>query len=297
MMSAGPPAVLNPPGAAHLPAFSFPEDAARGLARAVDYGAWREQPEGSVPVFEDVHRDEAAARVAEALDRGGGWLSPEDIATLLDCFGVRRVEEAMASTPAQAGRAAEEMRGPVALKAVVPGLTHKTEAGSVRLGLRGRRQVARAAREMASRLEAAGLHPAGFVVQRMLAGGVEMLVGMVHDPVFGPVVACGAGGTAAELLQDVAVRITPITDRNADEMVRSLATFPLLDGYRGAPKADVSALEELVLRVGALVEEHPEIAEMDLNPVMVLERGAVVVDARIRLESVPPPPPISARRV
>jgi acyl-CoA synthetase (NDP forming) len=93
------------------------------------------------------------------------------------------------------------------------------------------------------------------------------------------------------------VRITPITERNADEMVRSLATFPLLDGYRGALRADVSALEELVLRVGALVEEHPEIAEMDLNPVMVLERGAVVVDARIRLESGPPPPPISARRV
>jgi acetyl coenzyme A synthetase (ADP forming)-like protein len=147
MMSAGPPAVLNAPGAAHLPAFSFPEDAARGLARAVDYGAWREQPEGSVPVFDDIRRDEAAALVAEALDRRGGWLSPEDIAALLDCYGVRRVEEAKASSPAQAGRAAEEMRGPVALKAVVPGLTHKTEAGSVRLGLRGRRQVARAAGE------------------------------------------------------------------------------------------------------------------------------------------------------
>jgi acyl-CoA synthetase (NDP forming) len=130
----------------------------------------------------------------------------------------------------------------------------------------------------------------------MISGGLEMLVGVVHDPIFGPVVACGAGGTAAELLKDVAVRITPITDRNAAEMIRSLGTFPLLDGYRGAPKADVAALEDLVLRVGAMVEEHPEIAEMDLNPVMVLEQGAVVVDARIRLEAAQPQPPISARR-
>jgi acyl-CoA synthetase (NDP forming) len=148
---------------------------------------------------------------------------------------------------------------------------------------------------MAAALAEAGHHPTGFLVQRMVTGGVEMLVGVVHDPVFGPVIACGAGGTTAELLKDVAVRITPLTDLDVREMVRSLPTFPLLDGYRGAPTADVAALEDLVLRVGAMVEAHPEIAEMDLNPVMVLERGAVVVDARIRLEAVPPKRPLSAR--
>ena len=101
-----------------------------------------------------------------------------------------------------------------------------------------------------------------------------MLVGVVHDPLFGPVVACGAGGVQAELLKDVAVRITPLTDRDAREMIRSLQTFPLLDGFRGAPKADVGALEDVVLRVGALVENHPEIAEMDCNPVIVSRDGA-----------------------
>ena len=130
----------------------------------------------------------------------------------------------------------------------------------------------------------------------MVPPGVELFVGVVHDPVFGPVVACGAGGTAVELLHDVAVRITPITDLEAGEMLRSLATFPLLEGYRGSVPADVPAVEELLLRVSALVEAHPEIAEMDLNPVMAGPDGAVVVDARIRVETAAPAAPISARR-
>jgi acyl-CoA synthetase (NDP forming) len=106
----------------------------------------------------------------------------------------------------------------------------------------------------------------------------------VHDRLFGPVVACAIGGTQTELLKDVSVRITPLTDVDAAQMVRSLATYPLLDGYRGAPPLDVAALEDVLLRVGALVEAHPEIAEMDLNPVIVLPRGAVIVDARIRVD-------------
>jgi acyl-CoA synthetase (NDP forming) len=110
------------------------------------------------------------------------------------------------------------------------------------------------------------------------------------------VIACGTGGTAVELLKDVAVRITPLTDRDATEMVRSLATFPLLDSYRGAPRVDVAALEELLLRVSAMVEGHPEIAELDCNPVKVLADGVVVVDARVRVEAASPPLPLAARR-
>jgi acyl-CoA synthetase (NDP forming) len=115
------------------------------------------------------------------------------------------------------------------------------------------------------------------------------LVGVVHDPSFGPVIACGAGGTTAELLEDVAVRITPRPTWTPAEMVRSLATFPLLDGYRGARKADVAALEDLLLRVDAMVEAYPEIAQLDCNPVKVLPEGAVVVDARVRVDAVSPP--------
>jgi acyl-CoA synthetase (NDP forming) len=121
--------------------------------------------------------------------------------------------------------------------------------------------------------------------------GVEMLVGVVQNPLFGPVIACGAGGATAELIRDVSVRVSPITDRDATEMITSLATFPLLDGFRGAPKADVEALEEVLLRTGALVEAHPEIAELDLNPVMVGPSGASVVDARFRAEAARPSAP------
>jgi acyl-CoA synthetase (NDP forming) len=129
----------------------------------------------------------------------------------------------------------------------------------------------------------------------MVPGGVEMLVGVTHDRLFGPVVACGAGGTAVELMRDVSVRIAPLTDLDASEMLRSLVSFPLLDGFRGAPKMDVAALEEMLLRVSALAEAHPEIMDMDCNPVMALPKGTVVVDARVRVEQPPPPKPLGAR--
>ncbi len=128
-------------------------------------------------------------------------------------------------------------------------------------------------------------------MQRMLEGGVEMLVGVVSDPLFGPVVACGAGGTTAELLKDVAVRVTPLTEHDAADMVRSLSSFPLLEGYRGAPKADIAALEDLILRMSALVENHPEVLELECNPVMVMPDRALAADARVRVEVAAPRKP------
>ena len=117
-----------------------------------------------------------------------------------------------------------------------------------------------------------------------------MLAGIASDPLLGPLVACGAGGTAVEVLGDVAVRLAPLTDRDAQQMLRSLSTFPLLDGFRGAPPADVAAFEELLLRLGALAEAHPEVAELDCNPVVVAPHGATVLDARVRVEPVRPAP-------
>ena len=235
--------------------------------------------------------DAAAALIAEALARGGGWLQPDEVAALLDCYGVPLAAWRIADSPAAAGAAAGELGVAVALKAIAPGLVHKTEAGAVRLGLGHDGEVASAAEEMGAALRANGLEPEGFLVQSMVEGGVEMLVGVVGDPLFGPVIACGAGGTTAELTRDVAVRLSPLTGRDAAEMLRELATFPLLDGFRGAPKADVAALEEMLLRIGALVDAHPAIAEIDLNPVKVSAQGATVVDARVRVEVTKPPAP------
>ena len=144
--------------------------------------------------------------------------------------------------------------------------------------------------------EATGTQPTGYVVQRMVPAGVEMLVGVVSDPQFGPTVACGAGGTLVELLKDVSVRLSPLTRRDAASMLRELRSFPLLEGYRGAPRCDVDALEDVLLRIGALAEDHAQIAELDCNPVVVGPSGAVVVDARVRVAPAPPRRPLGARR-
>ena len=150
---------------------------------------------------------------------------------------------------------------------------------------------------MAASVEAAtGQQPTGFLVQRMAPAGVEMLVGVVHDPQFGPTIACGAGGALVEVMNDVSVRLSPLAQSDAASMLRDLRSFRLLEGYRGSLPCDIAALEDVLLRVSALAENHPEIAEMDCNPVIVTAAGAVVVDARVRVAAAPPKPPLGARR-
>jgi acetate---CoA ligase (ADP-forming) len=263
-----------------FPSFAFPEQAAITAARAVEYGRWRMRPPGTVPQFADIRSDEAGSILASALLRGDGWLEPQEVEGILACYGIPVAASRVASTSEEAGRHAVELGVPVALKAVGP--LHKTDVGGVRLGLFGEEAVVAATTELQGRLEALGEPLEGFSVQEMVEG-VEMLVGVTHDDVFGPIVACGAGGTTAELLKDVAVRVAPVTDIAAREMVRSLKTFPLLDGYRGAPRADVAALEDVILRASALASDHQAIREMDCNPVMVGETRAMVVDSRVRV--------------
>jgi len=139
-------------------------------------------------------------------------------------------------------------------------------------------------------LQSLGQSPSGFVVQSMAEPGVEMIVGVVHDPQFGPVVACGAGGTQVELLRDVSIRLTPLAQQDASEMIHELKTYPLLTGFRGAPVCDVAALQDGLLRLSAMVEDLPQISELDFNPFVVHERGASILDARIKVSTVEPRP-------
>jgi acyl-CoA synthetase (NDP forming)/ribosomal protein S18 acetylase RimI-like enzyme len=268
--------------------FSYPEGAARALSAVARLAEWRQAPPDDPPHFGDARPGEATELLAAAVSEGGRWLSDAEVTGLLEAWGVPLVETVRAATPAEAGRAAATFGGPVAVKAVGEGILHKTDLGAVQTGLEGEQAVRRSAQGMSRRLRRRGLPPGGFLVQRYVTGGVEMLAGITVDPLLGPLVACAAGGTVVELIGDVSVRLAPIGSREAAEMVRSLSTFPLLDGYRGARPADVSALEDLLTRLGALAAAHPEIVELDCNPVMVLERGAVVVDARVR---VAPPGP------
>jgi acetyl coenzyme A synthetase (ADP forming)-like protein len=291
MSARGLPDALSAPDV-RIPSYAFPEQAAIALAHATDHGEWRRRPVGSVPRFPGIREDEAAAVIAGALERGDGWLEPEEIARLFACYGIPVATTLRGATPEAAAEAAASLRGPVVLKAVGP--VHKTEVGAVRLGVPVT-EVAAEAAEMARRIAEHGETLEGFLVQELVPNGVEMLVGMTADPEFGPIVACGAGGVTVELIRDVSVRVAPVTDLEAADMVRSLATFPLLDGFRGASRKDVAALEDVVLRVSALAVDQPAVVEMDCNPVMVLDRGAAVVDARVRVAPPAPHAPFAGR--
>jgi acetyl coenzyme A synthetase (ADP forming)-like protein len=294
MQAGGPPAELRA-AEVRVPTYGFPEDAAIALAHVAHYGEWLARPVEAPPHFPDVRREEAAAIVATALGRGEGWMAPEEVWALLSCYGLPVLEQRVVAGATEAASAAAEMGGTVALKAIAPGLVHKTEAGAVRLGLSAG-EVPAAAAEMEARLGAAGSPPSGFLVQAMAPEGLEMIVGVVHDRKFGPVVACGVGGVLVELLKDVAVRLTPLSAGDAREMLRELKTYPLLTGYRGSPAADLEALQDAILRVGAMVEDLPQLAELDLNPIRVHERGATVVDARVRVALAEPSPLLGARK-
>lgn len=287
-----PPEIVR---AKKIPAYQFPETAAIALARAARYARWRERPERTLPQFEDLRRDEAASIVASALQRADGWLTAGETAALLSCYGLPFIEQQIVATPEAAGELADQMNCEIALKVIAPGVLHKTEAGGVRLHLRGKEAVQAAASEIRERLTVQGNPPTGFVVQRMASSGIEMLVGVVHDQQFGPVVACGAGGVQVELLRDVSIRLTPLSTEDANEMVRSLKTYPLLNRFRGGPAYDVPALEDALLRVSAMVEDLPQIAELDCNPFVVQESGAVILDARVRVEAVEPKPLLGVR--
>ena len=287
----GEPTTSDASGAARFP---LPEDAVRALAHAVEYAQWLARPTGIVAESPDCRTEPAREIVASGLAAGPGWLPASDVFALLDCYGIPCLRTETASTAADAVRIASEMGGPIALKASAPGLVHKSDVGGVLLNLEGPRAVRAGAETIRRSVVAAGFELDGLIVQQMAATGVELLVGVVHDPSFGPVIACGAGGTAAELIGDVAVRITPLTDLDASELLRSLRTFPLLDGYRGRARLPVDAVEDVLLRVSTMVGKHPEIAELDLNPLIVASDGVRVSDARIRLQQPAPERPIGA---
>lgn len=283
-------------GSRRVPSYPFPEQAAQALAAACTYAQWRRREEGTVPDLRDVDVERARRIVHEALaaEPKGGWLDAARATELLAAYGIPVARTVHADSPDDAARAAAELGYPVVLKAGSPDLVHKSDVGGVRTGIDGETALRAAYAEMSAAL---GHRLGGVVVQHQVPPGVETIVGVVQDPSFGPLVMFGTGGTAVELLKDRAFRVVPLTDVDAAELVRAPRGAPLLFGYRGAPKADVAALETLLLRVGRLVDDLAEIAEMDLNPVIAGPGGATAVDVKLRLAPVPPHPDESTRRL
>jgi len=263
-----------------VPAYSYPEAGARALARAARYGSWRSRPAGTVPEFTDVRAADARSIVDSFLVRvpGGGWLSAEEADGLLRCYGLPMVPFRRAADADAAVEAAAGLGGHVVIKAEVPGLLHKTAAGAVELDLRGDDEVRAAMRRLHSSL---GRRMSGVLVEPMIAGGVETIVGVVQEPVFGPVVVFGPGGIATDTLADHAARLAPLTDADADDLIRSIRVARALLEQ----EAGIAALRNVLLRVSRLADDLPQVAELDLNPVIVRPDGAVAVDARIRVTS------------
>jgi acetate---CoA ligase (ADP-forming) len=254
--------------------FTYPESAARALGLAADRAEWLRRPAGTVPELDGIALDGARAVVEAA---GEGWLDPSQTRELLSAYGIPLVAERTAGSTDEAVAAAEEIGYPVVVKTAAPG-AHKTESGGIALDLQDERQV----REAVERITAP------VIVQQYLQGpGVELLAGVVQDPVFGPLVAFGPGGVFAELIGDATFRVAPLTDVDAEELVTGGKAGRLVAGFRGSPPADTAALEGLVHRLGRLAEDFGEVAELDLNPVIAGPAGCVAVDARVRLASPP----------
>jgi acetyl coenzyme A synthetase (ADP forming)-like protein len=281
MAEPGRPAPLDADGE-RLPAFAFPENAARALGRVSAYAEWRAQPPALYWGFDDADGDAARAICRDAAERGAGWLSDDEVQRVLAAYKLpvatsvvtRSVEEAMA--------AARQIGFPVALKISSPAVTHKTDVGGVRLNLEDEASVRQAFSDVT-----ANAPDARVLVQQMVTGGVETMMGIVQDRLFGPLVAFGLGGIHVEILKDVRVRLAPLSDHDVDDLLHGIKGFPLLQGYRGHAPADLTALRDTLLRLSRMADEIPEITELDLNPVMALApgEGCRIVDARIRVEA------------
>ena len=263
-------------GEGDVPCYAYPEDAVRAVARACSYGEWLARPLGSLPAFTDLRLASAADLIKTFLQRNpeGGWLPPRETMALLGHYGIPVSDWRWAGSAKEAVRAQKSLRKPVVLKAYVPGVIHKRAAGAVQLDLRTPGEVRQAYHWLEGRF---GADLEGVLVQPMEPVGVELLCGVVQEPAFGPLVIFGLGGTQTDVIADRAARLTPLTDVDAAGMVRLPRTAALLTDQAQ------EALEGILLRLGRLADDHPELAELDLNPVIAEPAGPVAVDARVRV--------------
>jgi acetyl coenzyme A synthetase (ADP forming)-like protein len=286
------PLIIGNAEGERVPAYPFPENCARALGKIAAYADWRARAPALLWSFEDIRVDEAREVCRHALEaRGETWLTSEEVAKVLGGFGLPMVAGMLAHSGEQAAALARVLGFPVAAKLASRSVPHKTDIGGVRLNLASDAAVTRAYADIMAR--GRSLVPDseidGVLIQSMIAGGVETMIGVSYDPLFGPLVAFGLGGIHVEILGDVRFRVAPLTDRDADELIHGIRGLPLLFGYRGHPPADLDTLRELLLRVSRLAVEVPEIVDVDLNPVLAMAPGlgCRIVDARIKVKPNP----------
>jgi acyl-CoA synthetase (NDP forming)/L-amino acid N-acyltransferase YncA len=276
-----------------VPAYADPGGAARALGHAVRYQAWRGRQRGKLPELTGLRTADARALVTGFLAGlpSGGWLPEGSAAELLSCYGVPLVVTIPAASEQEAVEAAARLGGRIVLKVEAEGLVHRMDSGGVRLDLRTPAEVAEGYRALAAD---AGARLRRVLVQP-LTGGVEVLIGVVQEPVFGPLVVFGLGGVATEVLSDHVTRLTPLTDADADEMIRTGRAAPLLFGRQGVPPVDTAALADALLRVSRLADDLPEVSELALDPVVASADGVYCIDVRVRISPAEPRDPFLRR--
>jgi len=270
-----------------VPAYAYPESAARALGYAARYGAWRAAPPGSVPVLAGLRQDKAKDLVTSFLAGtvGGGWLPRVQTVELLGCYGVPLADSIVVTTEDGLTAAAARFGGPVAVRADVPGLVRRSNAGAVLLDLHGADELRRGFRSLR---ETFGDRLAGVIVQPMVTGGVGVKISVLEEQVFGPLVLFGPVGAAVDVQADRAARLAPLTESDADNLIRSVRAAPLLLGRSGGPVADLASLRDMLLRVSQLADDLPQVAELELSPVVARPDGAVAVDGWVRIQAAQP---------
>jgi acyl-CoA synthetase (NDP forming) len=292
MLSRGKTADLRIDSRRRLPSFPFPEDAVQALARAYRYSQYRNLAEGRIIKFldidEEITRNDFVSTVQIADE--GSWMLPERALELLERYGIQTVETRVAFSGHEAAQHAREMGLPVVMKVRSCTIVHKTDVGGIALDLTTEDQVRKAFDRIKAGIEALGRgeEMEGVILQPVLSDGQEMIIGMSQDPLFGPLIMVGLGGVHVEVVKDVAFSLHPLRDVDPERMFEQLKGLALLKGWRGSKPRDIKALKEVLLRFSALVEDFPEIDQVEMNPLLVLEegKGCVAVDARVMLKPV-----------
>ena len=272
---------------APVPAYAYPGSAARALGHAARYGIWRATPPGHIPDLDGLRQDRARELVAGflAAPSRGGWLPLDPTVELLGCYGIPLADSIGVVSEEAAAAAAERFGGPVALRADVPGLLRTSDARDVLTDLHGPDEVRRGFRLLR---EVFGSRLIGVIVQPVVTGGVEVMISVLRERVAGPLVLFGVGGAADDVQADRAARLAPLTDSDADDLIRSVRAAPRLLGRRGERAADLAALRDMLLRVSRMADDLPQIAELELSPVIARPNGVQAVDGRIRIQAAEP---------
>ncbi len=272
---------------AGIPHYLFPEIAAKVTARLTEYGWWVRRPLTGIKKFDDVDKKKVAVILKRAKEEGRKFLPEPESYSLLQAYGFPVAPFALVKTEEECLMQAEEIGFPVVLKIVSPQILHKIDVGGVHLHIEDKQHASRAYQEMMStvRQRMPGASIWGVLVQKMISGGKETIIGLKRDPLFGPVIMFGLGGVYVEAIRDVSFRLAPLRELTASRMVREIKGYRILEGFRGEKRSDVEKIEECLKRLSQLALDFPEIAELDINPLIVLNQGqgALVVDARILL--------------